>query len=359
MTEPVGPGQALVAQNWNDGLMSGLEDFGAEDLKLARLVIDQKAGLFKDSLSGTEYEVVHAITLGVVKQRVMWQATVEDDSNPLCKSTDNMVGYPTTWDKPNNNFPWLASGWQQSDFPQDEVGRTVLPCNTCRFTQWKTHPDGKKPWCSMQHAVPLLYSAPGDDPYIQAVFTFQRSSLPASQAYFAGFMQKSLPAFSAVCEIKLNKMKRGQNDYYVPQLRVIGQTDQERWFDLSESYKTMRGFLTRPPVTRDENGQIVAANIATDNTIQAQPAGFNGTWVPTAEPVATVQSQPAQPVQTAPIAQPVQSPIAQPVVAQPVTPAQQVAQQQPVAQVFAPQQPLASVIPTVQATPAADDDLPF
>lgn len=350
MTQP-DPGQALATQNWNDGLMSGLEDFTAEDLKLARLVIDQKAGLFKDSLSGTTYERVHAITLGVVKQRVMWQPTVDEgDSNPLCKSTDNAIGYPTTWEKPQNNFPWVASGWQQGDFPQDELGRTVLPCGSCRFKEWKTHPDGKKPWCSMQHSVPLLYGEPGDTPYIQAVFTFQRSSLPASQAYFAGFMQKSLPAFSAVCEIRLNKLKRGLNDYYVPILQVLRQTDQAMWPEYSENLKIMRNFLTRPPVTRDENGQIVAGNIAADNVIQAQPNGFsNNTWVPTAE-TATVAA-PVQ-VQTAPIAQPVQTPIAQPVMAQPV--------QQPVAQVIAPQQPVASVIPTVVAPVMAEDDgLPF
>jgi len=353
MTDPTQPGTALATNNWNDGMMSGLEDFTAEDLKLARLVIDQKRGVFKDSLSGTEYDKVHAITLGVVKQRVMWQPTVgEEDSNPLCKSTDNSVGYPTTWDKASNNFPWLASGWQQAEFPQDELGRTVLPCNNCRFAQWKSHPDGKKPWCSMQHAVPLLYAEPGDDPYIQAVFTLQRSSLPASQAYFAGFMQKSLPAFSAVCEITLNKLRRGQNDYYVPQLRMIRQTDQGSWSEYSENYKTMRDFLTRPPVTRDENGQIVAANIAQENVIQAHPGFTGSTWVPTAEPVPAVVPQ-VQPVQTVPIAQPVQSPIAQPVMAQPVQ------AQQPVTPVIAPQQPVASVIPVVQAAPVNDDDLPF
>lgn len=354
MTHPT-PGQALATQNWNDGMASGLEDFTAEDLKLARLVIDQKAGVFKDSLSGTEYTSVDAIALGVIKQRVMWQGSVDDgESMPLCKSTDNATGYPTTWDKPSNNFPWTASGWQPTDFPQDELGRTVLPCGSCRFKEWKTHPDGKKPWCSMQHAVPLLYADNGDDPYIQAVFTFQRSSLPASQAYFAGFMQKSLPAFSSVCRITLNKLKRGLNDYYVPQLRVLGPTDAERWPELSESYRTMRTFLTRPPVTRDENGGIVAATIATDNVIQAQPSGFGQTtWVPTAEPAGVLN---VTPVQTAPIAQVPATPIAQPV--------QQVQQvQQPVAQVVAPamppQQPVASIIQSAPAPVADDDGLPF
>lgn len=342
MTEPT-PGQALATNNWNDGLMSGLEDFDASDLKLARLVIDQKAGVFKDSLSGTEYDSVDAIMLGVVKQRVMWSAAQEEESNPLCKSTDYNIGYPTTWDKPAKNFPWMASGWKPEEFPQDEVGRIQLPCNTCRFKEWKTHPDGKKPWCSTQHAVPLLYAGVGDDPYIQAIFTLQRSSLPASQAYFAGFMQKKLPAFSSVCRITLNKLRRGQNDYYVPQMRLIASVNEQRWFELSESYRTLRDFLTRPPVTRDENGNVVVADLVADNTIQAQPNGFNtNTWVPSAEPVAATVIQ-GQTVPTMPIAQPVSEPIAQPVVAQ----------------VFTPQQPVASVVPVVTAPIVDNDDLPF
>lgn len=352
MTQSAFPGQALAVQDWNQGTMSGgLEDFGPEDLKLARLVIDMDKGVFKDSLSGTEYEKVHAITLGVIKQRVMWAANLDDgDSNPLCKSTDFNTGYPTTWDKPAANFPWGASGWVAAEFPKDDVGRTVLPCQSCRFTQWKTHPDGKKPWCSTQHAVPLLYGEPGDDPYIQAVFTFQRSSISASQAYFAGFMQKNMPAFSAKCEMSLKQMTRGKNTYYVPVLRVIEQTDQSSWPELSENYMTMRSFLVRPPVTRDENGEIVASSIAESNVIQAQPGDFtNTTWVPSAEPVTV-----ATPVQTAPIATPVQTPIAQPVV-----PVAQVIQQPPIAQVFTPQQPVASVIPSGAAPVVENDDLPF
>lgn len=349
-----GNGQLATVQTGGElatlGMMSGLEDFTAEDLKLARLVIDQKAGVFKDSLSGAEYSSVDAITLGVVKQRVMWQPTVEEDSVPLCKSTDFKTGYPTTWEKPVNNFPWQASGWQPTDFPQDEMGRTVLPCDSCRFTQWKSHPDGKKPWCSTQHAVPLLYAEAGEEPYIQAIFTMQRSSLQASQAYFAGFMSKSMPAFSAKCRITLTKLKRGQNDYYVPSLRIIEQVDQERWPQLSEDYRLMREFLTRPPVTRDESGSVVATNVAATNVIQAQPGFDNNTWVPAATPA------PVQVVQTpAPVQVP--QPLATPVAVQVATPA-------PVMQPAAPAPAMAIATPVATAAPAQqysapDDDLPF
>ncbi len=359
MGQPIDPnaagyGQLATVQQGGElaplGMMSGLEDFTAEDLKLARLVIDQKAGCFKDSLSGAEYPSVDAITLGVIKQRVMWQPTVEDDSVPLCKSTDYNTGYPTTWEKPANNFPWQASGWNPSDFAQDELGRTMLPCASCRFTQWKTHPDGKKPWCSTQHAVPLLYAGVGEDPYIQAIFTMQRSSLQASQTYFAGFMAKSLPAFSAKCRITLTKLKRGQNDYYVPALRIIEQVDQDRWPELSESYRTMREFLTRPPVTRDESGGAVATNVAASNVIQATPGFENNTWVP--QPTPAVQQQVIQqpmvqqPVVQQPLAVPVQAP------AQQAAPIAQPVQQAAIATPIAPAQP-------VQQYVAPDDDPPF
>lgn len=357
------PGSALAVSGQWDGYMTGLEDFTAEDLKLARLVIDQKAGTFKDTLSGAEYPAVHAITLGVVKQRVMWKAAVEEESMPLCKSTDNHNGYPTTWDKPQNNFPWQAAGWQPSDFPKDDLGRVVLPCDSCRFKEWKSHPDGKKPWCSMQHAVPLLYSEVGGEPFAQAVFTFQRSSLPSSQAYFAGFMQKGMPAFSSVCEITLSKQKRGQNDYYVPILRVLRPTSQVDWPKYAEDYMTMRDFLTRPPTTRDENGEVVAASLASNNVIQAQatnPAFSNDTWVPTAAPQQAPVVQPQAPVVVSPIATPVQQPVQQAYIPMQVTPQQAQQMQQPVQPVASFVQPVqAQVIPQVAAPVAADDDLPF
>lgn len=334
------PGNALATQGWGGEYMTGLEDFTAEDLKLARLVIDQKQGVFRDSLSGMEFDRIHAITLGVVKQRVLWAPTVDDDSMPLCKSTNNQDGYPTTWEKPQENFPWAASGWTPEDFAKNEFGQTVLPCASCRFTQWKSHPDGKKPWCSMQHAVPLMYSEVGSEPFAQAVFTFQRSSLPSSQSYFASFMQKGVPAFSAVCEVTLNKQKRGQNDYYVPVLRVIRQTDQSDWPTYAENYRNMRDFLTRPPVTRDESGEVVAANIGFSNVIQAQPvSGFeNNTWAP-----------------QAPVQQPVAPAIVTTPIATPVQPVQPVAVMTPAPVVQAPMQP----VPVVTAPPADDDDLPF
>lgn len=340
MTTDQMPGNA-VATTWDAGMMTGLEDLTVEDLKLARMIIDQKAGVFRDTLSGAEFTSLHAVMLGLVKQRVLWAPTVEDDSMPLCKSTNNIDGYPTTWEKAQKNFPWQASGWQMSDFPQDDLGRTVLPCGSCRFTQWKTHPDGKKPWCSIQHAVPMVYSEVGGVPYAQAVFTFQRSSLNSSQAYFAGFAHKGMPAFSSMCEITLNKQRRGQNDYYVPIVRVIGATDQADWPRYSEDYRTMRDFLTRPPVTRDENGEVVAASMATSNVIPAQQTqGFdNNTWVPSA------------PVQHAPV---VTSPIA--------TPVQQVhIPTQPVPQQVQQVQPVQAppMVPTVVAPVAQDDDLPF
>ena len=332
------PGSELVP-TWDPSMMTGLEDFTAEDLKLGRLVIDQKLGVFRDTLSGSEYTAIHAIPLAVVKQRVLWAPTVDDDSMPLCKSTDNEHGYPTTWDKPANNFPWGASGWQITDFPKDEVGRTVLPCGDCRLKEWKSHPDGKKPWCSMQHAVPMLYAGAGDDPFMQAVFTFQRSSLPSSQAYFAGFMQKGIPTFAQVCEITLNKQRRGQNDYYVPQLRVIRPTDQSSWPEYAEQGRNMRDFLRQPPLTRDESGEVVAASMAQSNVIQAQPTGFdNSTWTPQA------------PVQQAPI---VTSPIATPVQQ---VPAQAVVQPM---QVVQPQVQQPQYVPTNIPPVSNDDDLPF
>jgi hypothetical protein len=357
-------------------LDTGLEDFSAEDLRMPRLAINHDNGTFKDTLSGAEYPALVVITLGLIKQRVMWHPTLkEGDSVPLCKSTNYKVGYPTT-KQPNaaDNFPWGASGWNPSDFQPDEEGRLNLPCESCRFKEWKSHPDGKKTWCSEQHTIPLLYAPldPSDpnsvmmEPGMQALYTAQRSSLAASKTFFAAIVRQNEPAYSVKARLTLMAQTRGKNTYYTPVFTIMGRTDVNQWPTYSDTYRTIREFVSRPPATRDADGNIIQ-NLQQSNVVQ-------GSVVPQYDPSFQQQSwAPQQPVQqqAQPVyQQPAQAPVYQqpaPVVAQP-QPVQQVQQpvyQQPVQQTppLQPPLPVQQPVNPVPAGPSsardADDDLPF
>lgn len=337
----------LVPQNQYE---TGLEDFSQEDLRMPRINIDHEQGVFKDSLSGTELPAMSAVVLGLIKQRVLWPPQVSDDnSQPLCKSTDYNLGFPTiNGRRPTDNFPWNAAGWNPADFQPNEDGRLTLPCNACRLKEWASHPDGKKTWCSEQHSIPLLYAPLGEEPMAMALFTTQRSSINASKNYFAGIVRQERPAFAYYCEISLRPQQRGKNTYYVPVFTMKGPTDESQWPSYSSAYRSTRTFLHRPPMLRDENGNVVES-VTAGNVIQGQvahPAPQQQNWA---------QPAPQQPQQwTQP---PPQQNWAQP------APAQQAPMQQPVAQPVqqapAPQQSATPFVGGPSTARDDDNDLPF
>lgn len=331
-----------VAQVQPD-IETGLEDFSSEDLRMPRLGIDHETGEFKDSLTGFSTPQLSVVLLGLIKQRVLWPAQVSDDGgNPLCKSTDNSVGFPTiNARRPTDNFPWTATGWNPGDFQPDSDGRISLPCDSCRLKEWGSHPDGKKTWCSEQHSIPLLYAPLGEEPVSMALFTTQRSSINASKNYFGGIVRQKMPAFAYYAEMTLRAQQRGKNTYYVPIFTMKGTTDESMWPSYSSAYRSTREFLRRPPMLRDANGNIVDVNaVVQGNVIQGQPMQAQ----PQAQPQQWAQPAQQQPQQWA---QPVQ---------QPVQPAQQQTVPAPVQQAPAPMaaNPFAGGVPT-----SRDDDLPF
>jgi len=356
------PGTDVLPAGAYDPNVTGLEDFNASDMRMPRLSIDHEKGGFVDSLNpDNAMPEIQVIPLGLIKQRVMWPALMTDDggdSNPMCKSVDHNTGYPniTSTDQ-RELFPWQASGWNPNDFPRDDVQRIVLPCNSCRLKEWKSHPDGKKTWCSEQYAMPLLY-APVDpsftlqqEPTILALYTAQRSSINSAKAFFAGMVRQQKPAFAFRARFTLKREQRGKNTYYVPLMTVIGSSGQDDWPAYAASYTEVRAYLTQPPRVRDDQQQagVSGAGIAQNN----QMGGFqNTTWAPgqqaapaqtapvqTAQPVDPAyeawkrqQAQQAAPVQQVPVAQPVPQPqpsvvqatpvVGGPVVGGPISPAQ-------------------------------------
>jgi hypothetical protein len=390
MTALAEPGTGLARP---EDFATGLEDFNSEDLKLPRLSINHENGTFKDSLSNMEYEELVIIPLGLIKQRVLWPPQISDekDAVPLCKSPDHKTGYPTI-DRPNQaeNFPWAATGWQPQMFQPNAEGRLILPCESCRLKEWKSHPDGKKTWCSEQHAIPLLYAAPGNEPSMTALFTAQRSSIAASKTFFAGVVRRQLPAFAVTAKLTLQSQMRGKNKFCVPIFVDTGLTDQGQWSMYSEAYKSIREFISRPPMLRDNSQPVNPAAISQGNVMQAQQFG-NDTWVPQAQPVQQpVPSHQAvypgsaqqyreqqqgyppvgQPVQQAPVSAPpvqqapaqVPAPMPMPNLAPPLQApvVQQAPVQAPVVQQAPVQQPvMQSPPPSPSPARDEDDDLPF
>lgn len=366
------PGNAVALPA---GYATGLEDFDVSDLKLPRLGIDHENGTFKDNLSNMQFETISIIPLGLIKQRVLWHPVVpegKNDSVPMCKSTDHNTGFPTVGTNDvTKDFPWAAAQWNPTDFPMNEEGRLTLPCQSCRLKDWGSFPvDGKKTWCAEQHTIALLYGPEGAEPGMTALFTAQRSSINASKAFFASIARRQLPAFAITARVTLTAQMRGKNKYYVPAFVETGLTEQGNWAIYSESYMSVRTFITQPPRLKDDKQQQQnTGNIGQTNTIQGQFS--NNTWVP-GQP----QPQPQQPVQqpayatqhqyTQP-AQPQQQ-YAQPAPTHPLPPPTHPLPPPPMTQQPAPQAPPPPVAaPPVQHAPAQagggtardDDDLPF
>lgn len=290
-----------------DDSVTGLEDFGVEDLKLPRLNIDHEKGGYCDSLAPEiAYPKIDVIPLGLVKQRVLWPAIMDDSTKkkPMCRSVDNSVGFPnTTSTDPLEAFPWQATGWNPNDFPKDTAGRTQLPCSTCRLATWGSHPDGKKTWCSQQHAIVLLYAPEGSEPSMLALFTAQRSSINVSKSFFGSIHRQQLPAFAIRGQWGLTAQMRGKNKYYVPTMVASGRTDQGLWPMYQQNYLQVRGYVTRAPRSDDDDKQqanVSGQNVASQNV----NAGFgNNSWAP-GQPT----QQAATPVQPVQVAQPAVDP---------------------------------------------------
>lgn len=388
------PSQALV--DYNQLPATGLEDFQVTDAVIPRLTIEHTKGTFKDNLSGQEYAQVNVIILGLVKQRVLWHTTVDDGDTPMCKSPDFITGFPdleTTGDKA---FPWDKSGFDPSTLTRDPDGLVSLPCAGCSLKEWGSAPDGKKPYCSEQWTMPILYEGlneegHGSGLYVPALFSLHRSGLKPIKAYLTSFSNTGSPAFIKITRIALKLQSRGTVTYATPKFAPVGDTDPSTWAGYSGNFLEMRDYLTRRPVTDDDDNTAPSDNTNTPAQPQQQVAPQTpvpqAAAAPTVSPPAVQQpvsqqasaappAQPAQPVaqgtsvpdpwaaqtgQAAPGSDPWATPAAAPPQeppAQPVAPAEPQPQTAPPQQApAAQQQQAAPAVPPAQ--PEGGDDLPF
>lgn len=264
--------------------VEGLEDFDTADMVMPTLRINHDETVFEDGLSGEKFPELEVVLLGLIKQRVLWEAEVsEGKQGPLCKSYDFSVGRPDL-----KRFPWQAAG-----FAPDQA--ESLPCASCNLKEWGSHPNRDTPWCSEQHTFALLMPV-GDDGMAPALLTVQRSAIKPSKTYLTSFARSQTPLFTVRTKISLDGRRRGTVNFAVPKFVRGAGTDQGDWAWYAEQYRTIRDFV-QTPRDGEEDGQTPVAPPAGSAAAPAAPA-------PAPAPAAA-QAAPAPAPAPAPAAAPV------------------------------------------------------
>jgi hypothetical protein len=281
---------------------TGLEDIDRSDIAIPRLRILHKEGLFENAQTKQQFEVLDAIVLGLVKQRIMWDATVEDDDVPQCKSPDFTHGFPNTRDdiEKRLRFPWGKSNFDKDDLrvlatPEyNSNGHGVLPCGNCVFQLWDKG-DWKRPPCNEQHTYPLLVvqgKGTDDEDYYPALLTVQRSSIKNSRNYVGGFKARNTPMYTVYTQITLEQQSKGTNKYSVPVFKQGEGTPREDWRQFAVQMRSIREFVRQPPralQSEDDDESTMEASSSEEST----PAP-SSPKSPTATPKSKVPS-PAEP----------------------------------------------------------------
>lgn len=315
---------------------TGLEDFDVTDAIIPRLSIVHKNATFKDNLSGREFNELNLIILGLTKQRILWHHNVDGDGEaPMCKSPNFETGYPNLEASRDKAFPWERSGFDPDTIPLSPTGQKPLPCSNCQLKEWGSHPNGNTPYCSEQWTLSVMYDPDGDNDWVPAFLTLQRSSIKPIRSYLTSFARSNKPAFTAICKAKLSLNSRGSVDYSVPSFTGIGESDRDKWLEYSQSFDSMRGYLVR----EDEGAAALEEGNANTGPTEDPWTGetVKGSTEPTPEPAAPT-TPPPTPEQQQPVTQP---PVATPPVSTP------------------PPTPAAAPATAPQASAAQDDDLPF
>lgn len=361
---------------------TGLGDLDASDFVIPRLGIQHKTSLLKDNLSGEEFPRLEVVLLGLVKQRIMWHPTVDEGDKPMCKSPNFDVGFPTMEGNPKGkNFPFKQSNFNPEHGQVDPVltlggqqvkvmtnGHPVLPCGSCRFKDWETHPNGKNPWCSEQHTLPIMYRPDESTPWVLAIMTLQKSGITPSKKYLTSFARSKTAPYTVITELTLQGVSRGDTDYSVPVFKKIGNTERSDWAEYAESYRSVREFVRRAPRPKDvdDDDETDSSNVwgapPEDSTPGAAPVDLNAHDVPAQQapaPAAQAAPHPPAPEVPAPAPTPTPAPAAVPTPEVP-TPAPV----QPVPGATPPTPPASpvSAVPAPAAAPVSapdDDDLPF
>jgi hypothetical protein len=308
-------GSGTELQQWSDEDL-GLEDVGAGDVVLPRLSIKHLDAVFEDNLSKRQYPELEVIVLGLVKQRVMWDADPDDGDKPQCKSPDFDNGFPNTnEDIPKDKrFPWEESNFNPANFaPDPEMNNLIhLPCASCVFQKWGA--DKTPPPCAEQHTYPLLYNSTPDAPPEEAIWqpaliSFQKTGIKPSRSFISGFSQSRTPMFTVHTTIKLQQLSRGQVRYCVPSFTIGDSTDRSKWENFATQYRQIREFIRQPPRGEGEYTEDGGTPPApSDNTNTGPTVASTTVAQPEAAAPAQPQATPAPEPEAAPPAPPAPAP---------------------------------------------------
>jgi hypothetical protein len=298
------PGHGAITE-YDPELMVGLEDVSPSDMVIPRIRIIGSEAAFQENLSNAKFEQLDCIILGLIKQRAYFHPVVLEGSKgdkPMCKSTDFETGYPNISEKtpPDRQFPWSKSNFDRQNFPENDKGQIVLPCQSCIFSMWEKG-DWKTPPCAEQHTYVILYSPDGMS-MNPALLTVQKSAIKDSKAYYTSFSNINQPMFLNYTTIKLEAASRGVVNYAIPKFHKGERTDSAMWKEYANTYLSIREFIRKPPRAESEENPepVVSSN---QNTAPQTPVAATAnvaTPPPAASPAAppTVPTAPAQPAAT-------------------------------------------------------------
>lgn len=256
----------------------GLEDLKATDISFPRIRILHDEGVFMDSVTKRKSAVLDCIIIGMVKQRIFWDADADlDESEPLCKSpgeanprdpNSRMLGFPNIHGKEDFRFPWEGSNFDPDDWQPDDNGVVRLPCDACAYAQWRKNPKKKDkndpPLCNEQYTLVIMYRMDDEDQYIPGIFTVQKTGIGPAKAYLGAFKQRQQPPFLTYTSVTLNEGIKGGRKFQVPQFEAVqgAKTEREEWAGFAKTFGAIREYVTVEPRVRDDSGDAPRATRA-------------------------------------------------------------------------------------------------
>lgn len=275
---PAVPTSTDVAVPVPSNMPEGLEDTEASDLTMPIFRLDHEAGCIVNSLTNEQMPFMDVILLGRLKQRILWpQEQTNDKSQPMCRSYDFDLGMPRaeTWVQSQKGNPNVTavklSGFTFDQVAEAEQSGEGLACANCDLKDWGK--DKTPPWCNEQWTFPFVRIDEDGDP-LPGVISFAKTGLKPCKAYVSGFVQAKAALYTVTTRIKAVTQQKGSVTWVVPVFQRLQDSDQVQWPLYSQTWRSIKEYLTTPRVfTSSEDPDEAAVQAATAQTATvSQPA---------------------------------------------------------------------------------------
>lgn len=234
-----------------------LDELKQSEIPTPRLRVVGKECVFENADTSEKYESLDVVILGLVRMRNMWGETVEEGSQPMCRSLDAKVGYPNVDDEVpvKKQFPWHRSGFDRKQLPMIGL-QPVAPCDKCPFEKWDNE-NNKPSACAEQLVLPVYYRDKFDN-WSPAILTFQRSGHRATARYLGAIKAAKRASFMYYTTITLEPHQNGDVDYATPKysrgemteagepVEIDGKMVPSQWAEYHETFTQIKEFLRRP-----------------------------------------------------------------------------------------------------------------